>query len=136
MAEGTPTAPEKRTIFLVDDEQFFRTVLSETLEENGYTVTTASSGEEAIRQASAIHPDVIILDVVMPGMDGFATCQALASNALTRHIPVIMLTGSADPQLTQKAFSVGAAFTLPKSSEVETLLRTLTLALAQRRPSG
>ncbi len=135
MAEGDSTATRKQTILLVDDDKFFRTLVSETLEENGYAVATASSGEEAVRQALTLQPDVIILDVVMPGMDGFVTCQALSDNHATQQIPVIMLTGSSDPQLTQKAFSAGAAFTLPKSSETETLLRTLTLALAQRRPS-
>lgn len=99
----------KAHILLVDDDnsiiEHMRLILQDY-----YRVSTASSGVQAIRAAmSQDAPDLIILDVLMPSMDGIETCMALKNNALTRHIPVIFLTGIEDQQKAVEGFAVGAA---------------------------
>src|SRR5262245_52263293 len=83
-----------RNILVIDDADDIRDVTQISLERvGGWTVSTARSGQEGIEKAIAEQPDAILLDVRMPDMDGPATLQQLQANAMTRHIPVIFLTG-------------------------------------------
>jgi len=79
-------------VLVVDDELEIRDVLSRFLTEEGYEVIEASNGEEAIELAERENPQVILLDVMMPGMDGIETCKRLKAEEKTRFIPVIMAT--------------------------------------------
>jgi twitching motility two-component system response regulator PilH len=79
-------------ILVVDDSPTERFFLSELLVKNGYLVSMAESGEEAVAQAKASHPDLIVMDVVMPGMNGFQATRALSKEDTTKNIPVIMCT--------------------------------------------
>ena len=79
-------------VLVVDDEWEIRDVLSKFLTEEGYEVLEASNGEEAIELAERENPQVILLDVIMPGMDGIETCKRLKAEEKTRFIPVIMAT--------------------------------------------
>ena len=80
-------------VLVVDDDESIREVAQMSLElVGGWTVTTASSGPEAITAASAKRPDAVLLDVMMPGMDGPTTCRLLHENPGTRDIPIIFLT--------------------------------------------
>jgi twitching motility two-component system response regulator PilH len=79
-------------ILVVDDSPTERFFLSELLVKNGYLVSMAESGEEAVAQAKASHPDLIVMDVVMPGMNGFQATRALSKEDATKNIPVIMCT--------------------------------------------
>jgi len=78
---------------VVDDELLIREVLSEHLKGQGYEVIQASSGEEAIGLARNTQFNAILLDMGMPGIDGMETCRRLKAEEITRHIPVIMMTG-------------------------------------------
>lgn len=122
-------------ILIIDDEKLIRTMLTDLLRGKGFTVVTAEDGATGLAAAQKEKPNVIILDIMMPGMDGFEVCQALKKDVATAGIPVIILTGTDDPHLTQKAFKVGAAFTLVKASKPDRLLSTLHLALSLARPS-
>ena len=88
-----------KRVLLIDDEDDIREVAQLCLEIVGkYDVVTASSGAEGIRRAAANQPDAILLDVMMPGMDGPTTYKGLRANPATSHIPVIMFTAKAlDP---------------------------------------
>lgn len=87
-----------RRILVVDDEDDVREVTSMSLQlVDGWDVHTCSCGEDAIRAASENVPDAIVLDVMMPGLDGPATLQVLRSDARTRAVPVIFLTAKAQP---------------------------------------
>ncbi len=81
-----------RKILIVDDSPTERHVLSELLGKKGYQVVTAESGEEAIIKAKSEMPDLILMDVVMPGMNGYQATRTITRDDTTRHIPVIMCT--------------------------------------------
>jgi twitching motility two-component system response regulator PilH len=81
-----------KTVLVVDDSATERHVLSQVLLSGGYEVTTAESGEEGIERAKQIKPDLILMDVVMPGMNGFQATRALSRDEATKAIPVIICT--------------------------------------------
>lgn len=96
----------KPTILVVDDEPANLRVLKHLLAEH-YSLAFAKNGPEALRVAEAQLPDLILLDVMMPGMTGFEVCQALKDNVLTRAIPVIFVTALSDEQDEAEGFAVG-----------------------------
>ena len=79
-------------VLIVDDSPTEQHVISRMLEKHGYETVVASDGEEAIAIAESARPDVILMDVVMPGMDGFQATRQLAKNPMTANIPVVMVT--------------------------------------------
>ena len=81
-----------KTILIVDDSPTERHVLSELLTSNGYQVITAENGEEGIAKAKAEMPDLVIMDVVMPGLNGYQATRTLTRDESTKHIPVIVCT--------------------------------------------
>jgi CheY-like chemotaxis protein len=81
----------------------------------GYKVETASSGSQALEMAQTSRPDAILLDVEMPGMDGYETCRRLKANPTTADIPVAFLTASLDPQLKQRVLEAGGAAAFVKA---------------------
>jgi len=99
---------EKGRILVVDDEAFNIKVLADLLK-NDYQVIVAKNGEQALKRAvSDSPPDLILLDVMMPAMDGYEVCQNLKGNAKTKHIPVIFLTAMGDPQGEELGLELGA----------------------------
>jgi CheY-like chemotaxis protein len=86
----TPTSPE--TVLIVDDTPANLGVVVEHLEEHGFRVVVAQGGEEALLRAARVRPDLILLDVMMPGIDGFETCRRLKATEVTRSIPVIFMS--------------------------------------------
>ena len=79
-------------ILVVDDSPTERLAMQEVLVKNGYEVLTAQSGEEAIARSQADHPDLILMDVVMPGMNGYQATRTISRHDTTREIPIIMCT--------------------------------------------
>jgi twitching motility two-component system response regulator PilH len=80
-------------ILIVDDSPSDRQALLEKLSAHGYQCVTAETGEEAIAKSKSEHPDLILMDVIMPGMNGYEATRAISRDAATRKIPVIMCTG-------------------------------------------
>lgn len=80
-------------ILVVDDSATDRFYLTEMLEKAGYTVTNAENGEECLAKVVTDMPDLVVMDVIMPGLNGFQTTRALSKDPKTAHIPVIMCTG-------------------------------------------
>lgn len=85
-------APRRGLVLLVDDEEANRLLLRDPLEARGYQVAEAENGEEALRQVVVCHPDVILLDFMMPRMDGLEVCRHLKNDQRTAHIPIVMIT--------------------------------------------
>ncbi len=81
-----------KKILIVDDSPTERHFLSEILTKNGFQVLTLESGEDAVAKTAEIMPDLILMDVVMPGMNGFQATRAISREADTKHIPIIMCT--------------------------------------------
>jgi CheY-like chemotaxis protein len=105
-----------KRVLLVDDEEDARTIAQLALEmSTDWTILTASSGPEAIRLAASEHLDVILLDMMMPGMDGRTTLQQLKANPATQSIPVILATAKVQPseRASLEKLEVIAVFTKP-----------------------
>ncbi len=100
---------------MIDDEEHIREVVQVALEEaGGWRVVTARSGEEGIARAARELPDVILLDVMMPGLDGITAFEALRSDAFTRHIPVILLTAKIQAADRRRFSELGVDGVIPK----------------------
>lgn len=123
------------TLLVVDDQPFFTTMLRNLLEQQGFKVFTASNGPDGIKLAKQHKPTGILLDVEMPGMNGFAVCEALKSDEATKAIPVMFLTSTADPKLNTKAFAAGAESTALKTLSSERLVNLIRLTLSQGKGS-
>lgn len=111
-------------ILVVDDEERNRKLLRRFLESKGYTVKEAVDGVEALESVSVEHPDVILLDVMMPRMDGFEVCRRLKADPLTSHIPILLVTMLSDRRDRLAGIEAGASDFLSKPVDLdETLLR-------------
>ncbi len=97
----------KKKIVVADDEPFILSALQDTLSDS-YSVTTASNGAEAIKVVQKVMPDLIILDVMMPEMDGLEACKNLKRDKVTSSIPVILLTAKGQITDIEKGFKSGA----------------------------
>ena len=93
-----------KKILIVDDSPTERQFLSELLSKNGFEVTTADDGEDGVAKSQSVSPDLIVMDVVMPGLNGFQATKQIASNDSTKHIPIIMCTTK--DQETDKVWAV------------------------------
>jgi DNA-binding response OmpR family regulator len=103
-----PDIPLGRPVVLiVDDTPDNLAMLSSALVAAGYAVLVALDGASALERIARLTPDVILLDAIMPGMDGFETCEQIKSNDLYKHIPVIFMTALADTQHVVQGFRVG-----------------------------
>src|ERR1700693_2249330 len=121
-----------RTILIVDDVPANLAVAVDYLEANQFHVVVAQDGEEGIERAQLVHPDLILLDVMMPGIDGFETCRRLKLDAGTRDIPVIFMTALADTSDKIAGFAAGAVDYISKPIQVEELLARIKTHLALR----
>lgn len=117
----------KQKIVIIDDSSFNRTLIVSLLSEADYKVMEAADAETGIAMAKDICPDLILLDVTMPGMDGYEACKSLKENDKTRDVPVIFLTGRTEKEDIVKGFECGAVdyITIPFCRE-ELLSRVRT----------
>ena len=108
-------AAELKYILCVDDEPDILEVAKMSLETIGeLNVTSCASGKEGIRQAELLKPDIILLDVMMPGMDGPSTLKALRANPAVASIPVIFMTAKVQPSEVADYIALGAVGVIPK----------------------
>jgi signal transduction histidine kinase len=111
-----------QTILIVDDNPTNLDVLSETLTSNGFQVAVAIDGESALEQIEFHQPDLILLDIMMSGIDGFETCRRLRQNSLTCDVPVIFMTALSDMENKVQGFSLGAVDYITKPFQQEEVL--------------
>ncbi|BAY37049.1 two-component hybrid sensor and regulator [Nostoc sp. NIES-2111] len=116
-------------ILLVDDNPNNLKVLSEAIQGYGWKALMATDGESAIEQTEYAIPDLILLDVMMPGIDGFETCRRLKANPITENIPIIFMTALADGKDKVKGLEIGAVDYITKPFQQEEVIARLKLHL-------
>ncbi|MHB8520024.1 MAG: sigma-54-dependent transcriptional regulator [Limisphaerales bacterium] len=109
-------------VLVVDDIAANRNVLGETLEKENYEVLLAPDGETALKIVQKAHPDIILLDVMMPGLDGFETCRRLKANAATSSIPVIFISAQNETKSMVDGFQAGGVDYITKPFQAEEVL--------------
>ena len=118
-----------RTVLIVDDDPRIREVLVSFLRTLGLQCRTATDGAEALQAVAAAPPDLILLDIMMPGLDGIETCRRLKANPAWAAIPVIALTGQDNPASAAQMQQAGTLMYLAKPFTIENLLTTVRLTL-------
>jgi len=135
--EETGAGRSRATVLLVDDEPMILTVMEDFLTINGLSVLVAREGTEALRLAVERSPDVVVLDVMVPAMDGYEICRRLKADPRTREIPVILHTILKGAEVQTRGEAAGADFIVHKPIRPLSLfLKTLDTALAKRRQPG
>jgi putative two-component system response regulator len=128
-ADGKPAAK----ILVVDDTPSNVKVLRTLLAVRGYTVITAENGQDALDKAASEPPELILMDVVMPVMDGYEACRRLRALPATKDVPIVMVTASG-PQEKAKALAVGANDMIMKPVDPEAVLALVATLLAGPQP--
>ena len=123
---------ERSIILIVDDNQTNLDVLFELLRNYGFKVLVALDGESAIEQIEYIHPDLILLDIMMPGIDGFETCLRLKANPSTRDIPIVFMSALSETLDKVKGFQTGAVDYITKPFQHEEVLSRIQTHLTIR----
>ena len=127
------TRADKDAILIVDDTPTNLEVLVNYLTGSGFEVFVATDGESAIERVALVQPDIILLDVMMPGIDGFETCRRLKQNEKTRDIPVIFMTALTDTVDKVRGFNAGAVDYVTKPFQQEEVRARVTTHLTIRR---
>jgi DNA-binding response OmpR family regulator len=120
-------------ILVVEDDEDVAGVLCRLLESEGYRVGSVGNGAQAIERVKVERPDAVVLDVMLPGMNGFEVCQELKFHRDTNLVPILMMTAMADGESRRKGLWVGANAYLTKPFEASQMLRALRRVLDHRR---
>ena len=118
-------------ILVAEDERDIRELVIDTLFDKGYDVLESKDGRETVQTANKEIPDLILLDVMMPGMDGFEVLKKLRENPVTDAIPVVMLTSMGASEGEQYAMKLGVRHYVSKPFDPETLQATVRVALRE-----
>jgi len=121
----------KGKILVVDDEIYIVHILDFSLGMEGYEVLTALDGEQALERARAAHPDLIVLDIMMPKLDGYETCKMLKADPATKDIPVILLSAKGRNVDQKVGFEVGADDYITKPFSPRKLVERINALLGQ-----
>jgi CheY-like chemotaxis protein len=116
-------------VIVVDDDKEIREIITFVLTRNGFEVTSASNGQQLHAMLMQFIPNLIILDVMMPGEDGYQICNTLRSNPQTRHIPVIIMTAHAEDIYERISVDLGAAVHMIKPFHPFNLLEKVKVLL-------
>jgi adenylate cyclase len=118
-------------ILIVDDEETQQLFTRRVMEKEGYRVTDASNGKECLEICQTAPPDMILLDAMMPVMDGFTCCEKLKANPKTKEIPVLMITALDDKKSVNRAFEVGATDYITKPIHWPVLIQRVRRSIQQ-----
>ncbi len=121
----------RKKILIVDDERDIVKALIIRLQKVGYDVVTAFDGDQGVFMAHKENPDIILLDIRMPGSDGFNVIERLKQSRSTSTIPIIFLTGSPEKDLEKRAMEMGVRFYIKKPYDPEELLDAIQRALKE-----
>ncbi|MBK8984522.1 MAG: response regulator [Chloroflexi bacterium] len=124
------------SVLIVDDEPMARTLLRLMLVRAGFNVAEAEDGYDALNKVKQSQPDIVLLDVMMPGMDGFAVCEKLRRGKETSTLPIIMLSAKTDLDSINKGLRVGATKYLTKPISPEDLTHHVREVLDLAKPIG
>jgi type II secretory ATPase GspE/PulE/Tfp pilus assembly ATPase PilB-like protein/CheY-like chemotaxis protein len=131
--DGAPTGQKGTCVLLVEDEDQLRRVMKDLLEREGYSVAEARDGIQALDQVDRFAPDVIILDLNLPGLDGYGVLSQLRSRPATRAIPVMVLTAKGDEDNEVRVFELGADDFITKPFRARALSARLEAVLGRHR---
>jgi DNA-binding response OmpR family regulator len=120
-----------QSVLVVDDEPMARTLLRLMLVRAGFAVIEAENGFEALAKAQQQRPDIVLLDVMMPGMDGFTVCETLRQQSETADLPIIMLSAKTDLASVNKGIRLGATEYLTKPISPDELTQQVQNVLEQ-----
>lgn len=120
-------------VLIVDDVPDNLAMLHDALDESGYTVLVAISGEAALQRAAQAMPDIVLLDAMMPGMDGFEVARRLKADATTAHIPIVFMTGLTDTEYLVAALDVGGVDYVIKPIKPKEVLARMSVHLKGAR---
>jgi PAS domain S-box-containing protein len=135
IAEKSPTddpGQSKPAVLIIDDDRSNLAIVTDYLKSGDYDILVAEDGRIGIERARFARPDLILLDVLMPGIDGFETCRRLKADAATREIPVIFMTALSDTDNKIKGFAAGAVDYVTKPSQREEVLARVGVHLRIR----
>jgi len=118
------------TILVIEDDSSVRTLLSKALAGKGYQVETSEDGLEGLTRLESLRPDLIIVDIMMPRLDGMTFVRAIKQHERTQPIPVIFLTAKNDPKTMIQGINLGARFYVTKPFQIDELLAKVQKALA------
>ena len=124
---------DQRRILVVDDEEHVRKLLQRTLEEAGYDVIAAANGQEALDKISSLDVSLVLLDIMMPGLDGFEVLERIPPDL---NIPVIMLSGIRDENTKIDSLGLGADDYIEKPFSTEELLTRIKVKLRRTKPGS
>ncbi|MDQ0457138.1 response regulator [Rhizobium paknamense] len=127
------TPSPRDIVLLVDDSPETLGFLTDALEQSGFSVLIATSGQAALGIAERISPDLILLDAIMPGMDGFETCRKLKANSAVAQVPVIFMTGLTETEHVVNALGAGGVDYLTKPINIDELRARIRVHLANAR---
>lgn len=119
----------KKKVLVIDDENDILLIIKSALHEEGYDVTTANNGYDGLALAEDASPDLIILDIMMPEMDGFEVLQQLKENEKTAQIPVVILTGMSSKDKIREALNKGIDYYIVKPFEYQDLVSKVKIAI-------
>ena len=114
-----------KKILLVDDEEGFLSVIKEALEVRGFDVVTAKSAIEAGLELSSAKPDLILMDIKMPGIDGLQACAAIKKNPNTADIPIMVLSAISEETQIKRAYKIGISDYFVKPVDIEKLVNRI-----------
>ncbi len=126
---STKTAADTAKILVVDDEPEITEIVDAFLSEAGYTVHVENSPERAIEAAQGFRPDVVILDIMMPGTDGYTICKKIKENPGLSQVPVIFLTGKDKGDDMGRSFKAGGDMFIKKPFSCERLLEIVNIVV-------
>jgi DNA-binding NarL/FixJ family response regulator len=127
------TDQKKDVVLVVDDSPESLSLINDILDNSGFTVLVALEGQQALNIAANITPDIILLDAIMPNMDGFETCRRLKGSRELSHIPVIFMTGLSDTESTVKGLEAGGVDYIQKPVNGSELLARMKVHLDNAR---
>lgn len=128
-----PSPPDSSLVLVVDDDRSLRTLLRFAMEEEGYQVAEANNGENCLAQFARLQPDIVLLDAVMPVMDGFTCCSQLRTLPQAEYTPVLMITVLDDQESVDQAFAAGATDYVTKPIHWAVLRQRVARLLAANR---
>lgn len=133
MAEAPKLQPNRDIVLVIDDSPDTLSFLTEAIERSGATVLVAVGGDLALALVDEITPDVILLDAVMPGLDGFETCRRLKAKPHLAGVPVIFMTGLSETEHIVKGLSAGGIDYVTKPIAPDEILARIRVHLASAR---
>ena len=120
-------------VLIVDDVPDNLAVLHDALDESGYTVLIATNGEQALQRAAQARPDIVLLDAMMPGIDGFEVARRLKADAATAHIPIVFMTGLTETEHLVAALEAGGVDYVTKPIKPKEVLARMGVHLQSAR---